>query len=70
MGAIGLVEGLAERGSDAGVLASLDREGALSKAGVAGLGEAALKAALSLGCRAAAVTVSRAGANPPWSHEL
>lgn len=55
---------------NAGVLASLDREGALSKAGVAGLGEAALKAALSLGCRAAAVTVSRAGANPPWSHEL
>ncbi|MBP9184123.1 MAG: carbohydrate kinase [Fuscovulum sp.] len=55
---------------NAGVLASLHAAGALTKAGVAALTAAQLDAALSLGTRAAAVTVSRAGANPPWSHEL
>ena len=29
-----------------------------------------LEAALTLGTRAAAVTVSRAGANPPWREEM
>ena len=55
---------------NAGVLAALHQAGALSKARVAGLSDAELDAALSLGTRAAAVTVSRAGANPPWAHEL
>lgn len=55
---------------NAGVLAALHQAGALTKAGVAGLSDAVLDAALSLGTRAAAVTVSRAGANPPWAHEL
>lgn len=55
---------------NAGVLAALSQAGALTKAGVAALDAATLDAALSLGTRAAAVTVSRAGANPPWSHEL
>jgi fructokinase len=55
---------------NAGVLAALDQAGALTKAGVAALSDATLDAALSLGTRAAAVTVSRAGANPPWLHEL
>lgn len=55
---------------NAGVLAALHQAGALTKAGVAALADATLDAALSLGTRAAAVTVSRAGANPPWSHEL
>lgn len=55
---------------NAGVLAALHQAGALHKAGVAALGSATLDAALSLGTRAAAVTVSRAGANPPWAHEL
>ena len=55
---------------NAGVLAALDEAGALSKAGIAGLDEAGWRAALSLGISAAAVTVSRAGANPPWRHEL
>jgi fructokinase len=55
---------------NAGLLAALDKAGALSKKAVAGLSEDTIRAALSLGCRAAAVTVSRAGANPPWAREL
>ena len=55
---------------NAGVLAALDRAGVLSRDGLARLGEADLVAALDLGVRAAAVTVSRAGANPPWAHEI
>lgn len=52
---------------NAGFLAGLHRAGALGKSVPA---EGALRAALELGVRAAAVTVSRAGANPPWAHEL
>ena len=55
---------------NAGFLASLDRDGLLSKAQVADLSDDALRAALSLGTRAAAITCSRPGANPPWAHEL
>ncbi len=55
---------------NAGVLAALHAAGVLTKAGVAALPDAVLDQALSLGTRAAAVTVSRAGANPPWTHEL
>lgn len=55
---------------NAGVLAALHEAGALTKAALAALPDAVLDTALSLGSRAAAVTVSRAGANPPWKHEL
>ena len=55
---------------NAGVLASLHDQGALSKDGIANLTEAAVKEALTLAAKAAAVTVSRAGANPPWRFEL
>lgn len=55
---------------NAGLLAALDRAGLLSKRAVAALGEDQIRDALTLGTRAAAVTVSRPGANPPWSHEL
>jgi fructokinase len=55
---------------NAGVLAALHRSGALTKAAVANLSDAILTEALSLGTRAAAITVSRAGANPPWADEL
>jgi fructokinase len=55
---------------NAGALAALDQAGVLTKAEIAGVNEAVLDAALSLGTRAAAVTVSRPGANPPWAHEL
>ena len=55
---------------DAGILASLKMNNLLTKAQVASLSEEALRDALSLGAKAAAVTVSRAGANPPWAHEI
>jgi fructokinase len=55
---------------NAGVLAALYQAGALSKARLDVVSDAELDAALSLGVRAAAVTVSRAGANPPWAAEL
>jgi fructokinase len=52
---------------NAGFLAGLRRAGALRKAVPS---EEALRAALELGVAAAAVTVSRAGANPPWGEEI
>lgn len=55
---------------NAGVLAALARAGALSRAGLRALGPEGLRAALDHGARVAAVTVGRAGANPPWAHEL
>ena len=54
---------------NAGLLAGLDRAGVLAK-GLPGMTEAILHDALSLGVRAAAVTVSGAGANPPRLGEL
>ena len=55
---------------NAGVLAALHKAGALDKSALRSLGTDILNDALSLGIRAAAVTVSRAGANPPWADEL
>jgi len=55
---------------NAGVLASLHDQKALTKAAISELSEQTIHGALSLGARAAAVTVSRAGANPPWRREL
>lgn len=55
---------------NAGILAALHQRGALNKEAVATLDAGAVHAALSMGVKAAAVTVSRAGANPPWAHEL
>ncbi|MBE0554223.1 MAG: carbohydrate kinase [Rhodobacteraceae bacterium] len=55
---------------NAGALAALHEAGALTKSRIAALSDAELDAALTLGTRAAAVTVSRAGANPPWREEL
>ena len=55
---------------NAGALAALHTAGALNKARLAAVTDAELDAALSLGTRAAAITCSRPGANPPWAHEL
>lgn len=55
---------------NAGILASLYHQGLLSKEAVARLDEDQIHAAVALGVRAAAVTVSRAGANPPWAVEM
>jgi len=55
---------------DAGILASLKMQGLLTKEKIAALSEDQVGKALTLGAKAAAVTVSRAGANPPFAHEI
>lgn len=55
---------------NAGVLASLFRNGVLTKEALAEIDTAHVQEALGYGARVAAITVSRAGANPPWSSEL
>ena len=53
---------------NAGILDALSRAGALNR--LDNLDAPTLAAALSHAARAAAVTVSRPGADPPWRHEL
>ncbi|MCX8507583.1 MAG: carbohydrate kinase [Rhodobacteraceae bacterium] len=55
---------------NAGVLAHLARLGRLEKAAFAHLTAAEVESALHYGAQVAAVTVARAGANPPWRAEL
>ncbi|MBP1805358.1 carbohydrate kinase family protein [Rubellimicrobium aerolatum] len=55
---------------NAGLLTALWKAGQLSKPALRTLDEDALRDALALGVKAAAITVSRPGANPPWAHEL
>lgn len=55
---------------NAGVLASLNDQGVLSKEGLSQLTAEHIQTALNYGAKAAAVTVSRPGANPPWLHEM
>lgn len=52
------------------LLARLHETGASSKTAVASLDGAAIGDLLAFAISAAAVTVSRPGANPPWRHEL
>lgn len=54
----------------AGFLTALHRAGQLSRPALAALPAAGLRSALNLGVHAAAVTVSRRGANPPFAREL
>lgn len=55
---------------NAGFLAGLSQAGLLDKAKLAACWLDDLVAPAELGAKTAAVTVSRAGANPPWDHEL
>lgn len=55
---------------NAGFLAGLLRCVAPDRGELGNIASRALEQALALGARAAAVTVSRAGANPPWQHEI
>lgn len=55
---------------NAGVLAKLSQIGALTKSGLRQISPDMVAEALEFGARVAAVTVSRAGANPPWAEEL
>ncbi len=55
---------------NAGLLAGLWRSGLLARGAVRGAALEDLRPAIALGAKAAAVTVSRAGANPPWETEL
>ncbi len=54
----------------AGFLAQLHKSGHLTKHGIAQATEADLRAAAAFGAKVAAITVSRAGANPPWASEV
>lgn len=55
---------------NAGFLAKLSQLGLLQKDALKTLSPEALEDALAYGAQVAAITVSRAGANPPWAHEL
>lgn len=55
---------------NSGFLAHLSKEGLLEKDKIKGLSAEDVSGALRFGAKVAAVTVSRAGANPPWLHEL
>ncbi len=55
---------------NSGLLASLAQQGCLNKTDVADLQVEQVSKALAYGAKVAAVTVSRAGANPPWASEL
>lgn len=54
----------------AGLLAWLSGRNLLNKPAIAALDQESVVAALKFAVRAAAVTVSRPGADPPWAHEL
>lgn len=55
---------------NAGFLAWMEANGRLSPEAVAELSEDELRSALHHASRVAAITVGRAGANPPWAHEI
>lgn len=54
----------------AGFLATLLKDGNLTKKALANISEDDLRHASDFAARAAAVTCTRPGANPPWAHEM
>lgn len=54
----------------AGFLAHMQKSGHLTKEQIAKADVEVLRAAAAFGAKVAAITVSRAGANPPWASEL
>ncbi|WP_106744878.1 carbohydrate kinase family protein [Yoonia maritima] len=54
----------------AGFLSEMDKRGLLTKETITKATQDDLNAATAFGARVAAITVSRAGANPPWASEL
>ena len=55
---------------NAGVLASLSERGLLTKNALEDISADGVAVALNFGASVAAITVSRAGSNPPWAKEL
>ena len=55
---------------NAGVLAKLAELGLLIKESLAAIDPDPMREAIRFGAQVAAITVSRAGANPPWRHEV
>ena len=53
-----------------GMLVALSEAGLLKKDRLAGISIAQMDAALAFATKAASITVSRAGANPPWRSEM
>ncbi len=54
----------------AGFLTALRKAKLLDKKSIAGIAQADLETAVTFAAKAAAVTVSRPGADPPWAHEV
>ena len=54
----------------AALMARLDQHGLLTKPAVAALSEAEVTDALAFAAKAAGITSSRPGADPPWLNEL
>ena len=55
---------------NAGVLAQLFDAGNLTKTAISDISPKALQSAVEYGAKVAAITVTRAGANPPWRSEV
>ncbi|MEQ1950798.1 carbohydrate kinase [Mesorhizobium sp. CN2-181] len=55
---------------NAGILANLRDQGLLTKRAISALSEEQIRSVLAFSGKAAAITVSRPGANPPWRREM